>query len=267
MRLADATLHRPLFQALLELLHAALAAGTWPPAAGDAAVADPAAALPALPPAVRRAAEANAAAFAAAGGCELAVDLAAGAHGAPPRPPRVPAARGALPAGLLLTGGAEAAAAAPAPATGEWYIVPRGSDGSEREGPLTRDALRARAAAGALGPASLVWATGMAHPQPLQRVRELRWLIAAGGAPGGGLSAVQAAEAGLQMLLRLTLLHPATDEDGRVLCPLPRVHRLLAGPACLPHIAQARWLPLPSLLLLLLALPPPSLLSPSHSIS
>lgn len=46
------------------------------------------------------------------------------------------------------------------------------------------------------------------------------------------------AASGLQILQQLANLQPAVDEYGSVLQPLPRAHRGLADPSCLPHIAQ-----------------------------
>jgi hypothetical protein len=42
----------------------------------------------------------------------------------------------------------------------------------------------------------------------------------------------------VQVLQQLASLQPAVDEEGSVLQPLPRAHRGIADPACLPHIAQ-----------------------------
>lgn len=42
----------------------------------------------------------------------------------------------------------------------------------------------------------------------------------------------------LQVLQQLASLQPAVDEEGSVLQPLPRAHRGIADPTCLPHIAQ-----------------------------
>jgi hypothetical protein len=38
-------------------------------------------------------------------------------------------------------------------------------------------------------------------------------------------------------------MQPAVDDEGSILQPLPRVHRLLAAPRCLPHVCQvgAAW--------------------------
>lgn len=41
-----------------------------------------------------------------------------------------------------------------------------------------------------------------------------------------------------QVLQQLASLQPAVDEEGLVLQPLPRAHRRIADPTCLPHIAQ-----------------------------
>jgi hypothetical protein len=42
----------------------------------------------------------------------------------------------------------------------------------------------------------------------------------------------------LRLLRAMAEQQPAVEPLGRVLHPLPRVHRLLASPACLPHLAQ-----------------------------
>ncbi len=55
-----------------------------------------------------------------------------------------------------------------------------------------------------------------------------------------GLSPFEVAALALRALRSLVAAHPAVDEAGAPLQPLPRVHRELAAPYCLPHIAQAR---------------------------
>ena len=50
------------------------------------------------------------------------------------------------------------------------------------------------------------------------------------------------AEVALRLLHNLVELQPAEGEGGRLLHPLPLVHRLLAGPTCLPHLAQVSML-------------------------
>ena len=54
------------------------------------------------------------------------------------------------------------------------------------------------------------------------------------------------AEVALQILLALAQLQPATDAGGFVLQPLPMVHRQLASPVCLPHLAQVALIALTS---------------------
>ena len=54
----------------------------------------------------------------------------------------------------------------------------------------------------------------------------------------GSLSCVEAAEIALRILHELVRLQAAVDAEGNPLQPLPIVHRTLASPLCLPHIAQ-----------------------------
>lgn len=54
----------------------------------------------------------------------------------------------------------------------------------------------------------------------------------------GQLGPFARAEVALQLLLALAQLQPAAEATGQVLQPLPMVHRQLASPACLPHLAQ-----------------------------
>jgi hypothetical protein len=46
------------------------------------------------------------------------------------------------------------------------------------------------------------------------------------------------------VLTALARMQPAVDEGGATLQPLPKVHRLLATPRCLPHVCQVRGWPL-----------------------
>ena len=50
---------------------------------------------------------------------------------------------------------------------------------------------------------------------------------------------MEAAEIALRILHQLVRLQAAVDAEGNPLQPLPIVHRTLASPQCLPHIAQA----------------------------
>lgn len=54
----------------------------------------------------------------------------------------------------------------------------------------------------------------------------------------GELGPFAMAEIGLRLLQSLVRLQPAQGEGGRTLYPLPLVHRQIAGPTCLPHLAQ-----------------------------
>ncbi len=57
-------------------------------------------------------------------------------------------------------------------------------------------------------------------------------------AAAGSMSCVEAAEVALRILHQLVRMQAAVDADGNPLQPLPIVHRTLASPQCLPHIAQ-----------------------------
>jgi len=54
----------------------------------------------------------------------------------------------------------------------------------------------------------------------------------------GTMSPTEAAEIALRILHSLAQLQAAVDHEGHSLQPLPTVHRILASPQCLPHIAQ-----------------------------
>lgn len=60
----------------------------------------------------------------------------------------------------------------------------------------------------------------------------------ADSAAAGSMSCVEAAEVALRILHQLVQMQAAVDADGNPLQPLPIVHRTLASPQCLPHIAQ-----------------------------
>lgn len=56
----------------------------------------------------------------------------------------------------------------------------------------------------------------------------------------GDLGPFGTAEVAMRLLHSLVELQPAQGEGGRLLHPLPTVHRLLAEPTCLPHLAQVK---------------------------
>ena len=263
LRLLDATPRRDLRHGLLLLVRALVApAAAGPPAyeAADGAAAVP----PAQRAAALRAAKANAYALMDAGGLELLVDVVAGAHDCSER--RAGAGGGAggaqpLGAGSLLTSESHAEppkewtyfAAAAATTDGD-------SAGAQEAGGGATTTTTAAAAAAAVDNAALVgtpatraeiralfragkitWDTplqapGMPAPRPLRDVRELRWSLADGPAL---LSPFEAAGVALAALRQVAALQPATDARGAPLQPPPRAHAALAGPDCLPHIAQA----------------------------
>ncbi|KAF8069423.1 GRV2 [Scenedesmus sp. PABB004] len=150
----------------------------------------------------------------------------------PPAPAPAPGAAGSDEA-RAGEAGSQASTAEPAYVVGDERVP--GPDESGRAGPLSKEALRHLHARGVLGDATHVWAAGMAAPAQLGRVRELRWMCGTGL---GLLGPFDAALVALKILQQLALLQPAVDEHGSVLQPLPRAHRGLADPACLPHIVQ-----------------------------
>ena len=58
-------------------------------------------------------------------------------------------------------------------------VVP-GPDESGRAGPMSKDALRQLYARGVVRGDTWVWAGGMAAPQQLSQLRELRWMLSSG---------------------------------------------------------------------------------------
>lgn len=89
-----------------------------------------------------------------------------------------PAAAGAGPAPVDGSTPATNPAASPSYQVGD-EVVP-GADESGRAGPMSKDALRQLHARGVITGSSWVWAAGMASPQQLSQVRELRWMLGSG---------------------------------------------------------------------------------------
>ncbi|KAK9915634.1 hypothetical protein WJX75_001835 [Coccomyxa subellipsoidea] len=184
--------------------------------------------------AASQAARANAIAFVEAGGVQLAVDMVAGAHEAKERT-QVP-----LQTNLIAYN-------SHATEVKEWFYYAengktRGEANSkadrqegQRLGPVSKDELKTLFYKGKIGLKTQVWVAGMAEPVPLWANRELRWLASKGT---GTMSPTEAAEIALRVLHSLAQLQPAVDTEGHSLQPLPTVHRILASPQCLPHIAQ-----------------------------
>ncbi|GFR46449.1 hypothetical protein Agub_g8023, partial [Astrephomene gubernaculifera] len=139
-------------------------------------------------------------------------------------------------------------------------LLDRTLDETGRAGPYSRDEIRQLVTRGSVHWGTLCWASGMPRPEPLGAVRELRWMLSKGP---GRYSSYGAAELALELLQRLVALQPAEEVllqpssqeaaaaavaaggggggDGRLMLqlqPLPRAYRVLAGPRCLPHLAQ-----------------------------
>jgi len=182
----------------------------------------------------QQAIKANARQLVLADGVQICVELLAGVHASKERGSSAPV-RG----NLLLT---DASHAEPLKV---WYVQPQEDYSGDvtappfgLEGPLTKEELRHKHAKGLLGDQSLVWTQGMEGPEPLDSLRELRWAVGA-RRTAKCLTVAQAAHGALRVLTTLASLHAAHDEDGRAIEPLPLVHRQLARPSALPHVAQA----------------------------
>ncbi|KAL0042756.1 hypothetical protein WJX79_009797 [Trebouxia sp. C0005] len=175
-----------------------------------------------------RVAAANGRAFVEAGGVQLAVDLVAGAHEAQER------TQAPLQTNLI-------AYSSHAEAPKEWFYYPKDAQPPAtpteegQEGPITKAELKQAFARGQVGLSTPFWAAGMPEPKTLASIRELRWLVSH---RLGELGPFAMAEIGLRLLQSLVRLQPAQGEGGRTLYPLPLVHRQIAGPTCLPHLAQ-----------------------------
>ncbi|KAL0040215.1 hypothetical protein WJX77_000548 [Trebouxia sp. C0004] len=175
-----------------------------------------------------RVAAANGRAFVEAAGVQLAVDLVAGAHEAQER------TQAPLQTNLI-------AYSSHAEAPKEWFYYPNDAQPlpnpmeEGQEGPITKAELKQAFARGQVGLSTPFWAAGMPEPKPLASIRELRWLVSQ---RLGELGPFSMAEIALRLLHSLVRLQPAQGEGGRSLYPLPLVHRQIAGPTCLPHLAQ-----------------------------
>lgn len=108
-------------------------------------------------------------------------------------------------------------------------------DACGRAGPLTKDQIKHMHSKQQIAWDTHFWAPGLPCPLPLWEIRELRWMLMRGV---GVLTAFESAHVALQILLQMASLQPAVDEAGQTLQPLPRVHRVLAEPRCLPHVSQ-----------------------------
>ncbi|KAK9809260.1 hypothetical protein WJX72_012293 [[Myrmecia] bisecta] len=191
-----------------------------------------------------RAAKANGVLFVEAGGVQLAVDLLTGAHEASER------TQAPLQTNLIAN-------SSHAEEVKEWFYYVDETKGTEngpggrRVGPLGKDEIKQAFARGHINLTTRFWADGQAEALPLYNLRELRWLVAR---RNGTLGPFQVAEIVLKVLHTLAQLQPAVDASDQVLQPLPVVHRQLASPACLPHIAQVLLTGEPSLVSLASAL-------------
>ncbi|GMH45130.1 hypothetical protein BSKO_13087 [Bryopsis sp. KO-2023] len=191
----------------------------------------------------------NGIAFVEAGGIGLCVDLLAGAH------------EGRQQAGSmafntnLITGQAHDERKA------EWWYFPEGvrpevlPDSGEastsgrtedlietnlnvdgRKGPIMKEEIKQLFSDGKIGLTTEFQSSAMSKPKPLWAIRELRWLISR---RMGALDAVGMAKLALKLMNTLAAVQSAVEVTGEVLQPLPKAHRQMTSPECLPHICQA----------------------------
>eukprot|EP00892_Ulva_mutabilis_P004250 jgi/Ulvmu1/2197/UM013_0043.1 len=187
------------------------------------------------------AARANGSELMAAGGVQLLVELAAMAHLQTDVGPVVAGG----PALLMDHAQSDVDAVAswwyyegplPAPSEHAEPDEPPGAGTPACVGPLSCRALLAKIREGSVPRSAHVWAPGMANPRPVAAVRQLRWMLAKGGA---GARWKQLAHACMSAMLALVAQAPvAEDAAESPVVPLPNVIRHLSGPACLPHVVQ-----------------------------
>eukprot|EP00899_Mesostigma_viride_P016162 jgi/Mesvir1/24547/Mv21885-RA.1 len=98
--------------------------------------------------------------------------------------------------------------------------------------------LRALLAQGKITLSTRCWARGQspAEAKPLREIRELRWAVSSGSPV---LTPEQLGELSLEMLLELVSATNDTDQDGKPVCPIPRVKRILSVPDTMQLVAQA----------------------------
>lgn len=140
----------------------------------------------------------------------------------------------------------------------EWYYYPHGRKTTEsestqdkkkdeftdttklnvdgRKGPVSKKEIKRMFNLGKVDMKTEFWAAGMAKPKPLYAIRELRWLVSK---RSGSIDAYGLARLALKILHKLVSLHSALEVTHEVLQPLPRAHREICSPQCLPHICQA----------------------------
>eukprot|EP00210_Caulerpa_lentillifera_P007523 g7188.t1 len=199
----------------------------------------------------QRVAKANGMAFVKAGGISICVDFITSVHEVTERSGHVP----------INTQMIENVAHEDK--TFEWYYYPEGKKSSDseatsskgtsskkekdhfasttklnvdgRKGPVSKSDIKKFYTQGKIDMKTEFWASSMNKPRPLYSIRELRWLVSKRSSP---ISAYGLARVSLKILHKLVSLHSAIEVTNEVLQPLPRAHREICSPQCLPHICQ-----------------------------
>ncbi|XP_072942508.1 dnaJ homolog subfamily C member 13 [Epargyreus clarus] len=118
----------------------------------------------------------------------------------------------------------------------EWYYNLEQGDKVQRKGPISFQQLKDLYKSGEITNKTKCWANSMEGWRALGGVPQLRWTLAARGAPA--LSETELAATVLDLLVACARYYPSRDEEDAVIRPLPRVKRLLSEPACLAHVVQ-----------------------------
>lgn len=226
-KLMDCTMNRSMRCRLLQLFHALIS----PQAEDEKSV---------------RVSKTNGMAFVKAGGISLCVDFLTGVHEVSERSGHVP-----INTNLIENIEHENKGF-------EWYYYPEGrktdsdtprgkkkkdefSDTTKlyvdgRKGPIAKKEIKRMFNIGKIDMKTEFWAAGMLKPKPLYAIRELRWLVSK---RTGCIDAYGLARLSLKILHKLVSLHAAMEVAHEVLQPLPRAHREICSPQCLPHICQS----------------------------
>nr|XP_026495433.1 dnaJ homolog subfamily C member 13 isoform X2 [Vanessa tameamea] len=118
----------------------------------------------------------------------------------------------------------------------EWYYNVEQGDKVQRKGPVSFQQLKESYKSGEINNKTKCWANSMEGWRALGGVPQLRWSLAARGAPA--LTETELAATVLDLLVACARYYPSRDEEDAVIRPLPRVKRLLSEPACLAHVVQ-----------------------------
>uniref|UniRef100_A0A3B4F307 DnaJ heat shock protein family (Hsp40) member C13 n=1 Tax=Pundamilia nyererei TaxID=303518 RepID=A0A3B4F307_9CICH len=115
----------------------------------------------------------------------------------------------------------------------EWYF---GNADKERRGPFSFEEMQEFWSTGVLTAKTRCWAQGMDGWRPLQAIPQLKWCLLATGQ--AVMNESDLATLILNMLITMCSYYPSRDQDNAIIRPLPKIKRMIADNACLPHIVQ-----------------------------